>query len=295
MLISMTGYCSKNQQLFLSQAGAVQMTIELKTLNGRFFEAVTKLPGSLSHLEIAINSLVQASLIRGRVYLSIRQQGSGGKLTCINPSWSTIEQYLQASKTIKEKYGLTGEISLIDILQLPDVLVADEATLSPEDEAAIMAMVADAVAVVVEVRKAEGARLEKDMYELFLRCTSKLASIKELFAAEILKAKEQLNAFMALHANAEQLPSEAEEMQSSLRKMDIHEEIVRFASHLESLKQLFASPALEKGKRLDFIFQELLRETNTMMAKCLSHDISATGIDIKVELEKAREQGQNIL
>jgi uncharacterized protein (TIGR00255 family) len=77
--------------------------------------------------------------------------------------------------------------------------------------------------------------------------------------------------------------------------MDIHEEIIRFASHIDSVKPLLDKAAFEKGKRLDFILQELLRETNTMMAKCPSYDISSSCIDIKVELEKAREQVQNIL
>jgi uncharacterized protein (TIGR00255 family) len=77
--------------------------------------------------------------------------------------------------------------------------------------------------------------------------------------------------------------------------MDIHEEITRFASHIESVKPLLDQPVFEKGKRLDFILQELLRETNTMMAKCPSYGISSLCIDIKVELEKAREQVQNIL
>jgi len=86
-----------------------------------------------------------------------------------------------------------------------------------------------------------------------------------------------------------------ENLYITLNKADVHEEIIRFKSHLTSLETLFGSDAIDIGKRLDFILQELLRETNTTMAKCSSVDISSVGVDIKVDLEKAREQAQNIV
>ena len=86
-----------------------------------------------------------------------------------------------------------------------------------------------------------------------------------------------------------------EDLYGVLNKIDVHEEITRFQSHLKSIDSLFANERREKGKRLDFILQELLRETNTTMAKCSNYDISSMCVDIKVELEKAREQVQNIV
>jgi len=296
VLISMTGYCSKNLQITLPNAGTMQAAIEIKTLNGRFFEVVSKLPSSLSRLELIFNALLQEKLVRGRVYLSIRQQSVTGKLAQVNPSWAVIEQYVQAAKAMQQKYGLTGELSVVDVMRMPEALLADESVMTEQDEQALLAALSSVVDSVVAMRREEGARLEKDFQAIFVRCAERLAAIKAAFADEVAKAKAELNDLMQQHAAAgnEQRP-EVDEMQSALRKMDIHEEIVRFASHLDSVKPLLDKATLEKGKRLDFILQELLRETNTMMAKCLSYAVSAACIDIKVDLEKAREQVQNIL
>ncbi|MBM3893292.1 DUF1732 domain-containing protein [Candidatus Dependentiae bacterium] len=311
MLVSMTGYCSKNQKISFPHAGDVHLTIELKTLNGRFFEVVNKLPSCLSHLEIVSNALLQEKLIRGRVYLNIRFVGGAGKLAQISPSWPIIEQYVQAANAIQAQYKLPGELNITEIMRMPEVFESIESPLTPDDEQVLLAALHEVLAAVVKTRHEEGIRLEKDFTAIFTRCADKLAHIKTAFAQEVANAKEKIREFVATQAAAGETTSSSEantpqqnnytphnqvdEMQIALRKMDIHEEIIRFASHIESVKPLLDKAALEKGKRLDFILQELLRETNTMMAKCPSYDISSACIDIKVELEKAREQVQNIL
>lgn len=309
MLVSMTGYCSKNQKISFPHAGDVHLTIELKTLNGRFFEVVNKLPSCLSHLEIISNALLQEKLIRGRVYLSIRFVGGAGKLAQISPSWPIIEQYVQAANAIQAQYKLPGELSITEIMRMPEVFESAESPLTPDDEQALLGALNDVLAAVVKTRQEEGFRLEKDFTAIFTRCADRLAHIKTAFAQEIVTAKEKIRELIATQAATEntdqqnQAPQHnghtphnpVDEMQVALRKMDIHEEIIRFASHIDSVKPLLDKAAFEKGKRLDFILQELLRETNTMMAKCPSYDISSSCIDIKVELEKAREQVQNIL
>lgn len=295
MLISMTGYCSKNQQLTLPDAGTVNLTLEIKTLNGRFFELTSKLPSSFSSAELAIGSLLQEKLIRGRVYLSLRVSNNDAKLASIEPSWTAIDQYVASSQAIKERYKLAGDVTVADIMQLPDVFVALDRSLSQRDEEVLLDFVGTCADGVMQMRSAEGTRLERDLVELFGVCGSKLEQIKITFAQEVIKAKDKLKELMAIHDVTHESQPEVEEAKSALRRMDIHEELTRFASHLESIKPLFEKPGREKGKRFDFILQEFLRETNTMMAKCSAYGISASGIDIKVALEKAREQVQNIL
>ena len=295
MLISMTGYVSKNQQLALSKAGALNLTIELKSLNGRFFEVVSKLPSSFNHLEVPIAALLQEKLVRGRVYLNIKLQDVNAQLTHITPAWALIDQYMQAADAMHKRYNVAAELSVKDLMHLPDVLVAEENVLVPDDEKAILECIAQAADAVMRMRKEEGLRLEKDFEKIFEKSAQKLDQIKQAFSQESEKLKEKLKDLMAAAQPASGSISEVDEMQNSLRRMDIHEEITRFASHLASVKPLLAAPDYEKGKRLDFIFQELFRETNTMMAKCPAFGIGAAGIDIKVGLEKAREQVQNIL
>lgn len=295
VLVSMTGYCSINEHVQFPSLGPISVTVELKTLNGRFFEVVSKLSSSLSHLEIHIVTLLQEKLIRGRVYLNVRLDEEGGKLNVIVPSWSKIGQYLDAIDAIKSKYKLADNVSLTDLIQLPDVLVAKENEISGEDEKKLLELIVRAAEDVMRIRIEEGMRLEKDFENIFKICSEKVAAVEKIFNQVIEQHKEALK--LALEAQPQNEPpsSHIEEMQITLRKIDIHEEIIRFRSHLDSIESVLQTTAIEKGRRLDFILQELMRETNTMMAKCSAYKVSTACIDIKVELEKAREQIQNIV
>lgn len=295
MLVSMTGYCSLNEQLQLSACGAVGVTIELKTLNGRFLEVVAKLPSGLSRLEIPLSSLLQEKLLRGRVYFNMRFADSTRTLTTMVPAWSTIDNYVQAGKDIKKKYHFEQELTLVDLMQLPDVFAAQEGGISAEDEKAILALVAKAADILMRMRKEEGARLEQDFVKIFAMCATKINDIEHASQQVVEQYKAELHQALAANQHPDKPDTHVEELQVALRKIDIHEEITRFKSHLASIDPILKSSQFEKGKKLDFILQELLRETNTMMAKSPSYQVSTAGIDIKVELEKAREQIQNIV
>lgn len=295
MLISMTGYCSLSERVKLPDAGTISVTVELKALNGRFFEVVSKIPRTLSHLELNITNFLQQKLVRGRIYLSVHINEEDGGLETIVPSWHAIDQYLASAKAIKEKYHLNGELTLVDVIGLPNVLSAQESDLTAEDETVLMTLFAKVADMLMNVRIEEGKRLEKDFEKIFAVCTDKIAIIQESFAHALEVQRELVKQALAAHPHLEKPSPQIEELQVTLKKMDIHEEVTRFKSHLDSLAPFLQSNGPEKGKRLDFILQELLRETNTMMAKCQVYQVSTSCIDIKVELEKAREQIQNIL
>lgn len=292
----MTGYCSLTEKVLLQSAGTLSMTIELKTLNGRFFEVVPKLPSSLGSLELPIISALQEKLIRGRVFLNIRFDDKQRSLDVVTPSWPLIDQYVQVINAIKEKYQLPGDLAVADLVNLPNVLVSQENTLTEQDGKAIVALVAKAADVVVTMRTAEGNRLEKDFNKIFAACAEKITSVEKSFKLAVEHYTELVRQALAAHTDSSTPNVLAEELQGTLKKIDIHEEITRFRSHLESISPILQSSQIEKGKRLDFILQELMREINTTMAKCsAAYQVSANCIDIKVELEKAREQIQNIV
>lgn len=296
MLMSMTGYCSLTEQISLQCAGTISMTIEIKTLNGRFFEVVPKLASSLGSLEMPMASLLQEKLIRGKVYLNARFDDKQRSLAVITPSWSVIDQYVSATQAIKEKYKLAGELVISDLVQLPNVLVAEENALTQSDGEVILALIAKAADKVVSMRMEEGKRLEKDFQSLFALCAEKIVLVEKSFKEATAHYTELIKQALAAHTDPNAPNVLAEELQVTLKKLDIHEEITRFRSHLESIAPILQSPNREKGKRLDFILQELMRETNTTMAKCsAAYQVSALCIDIKVALEKAREQIQNIV
>lgn len=292
----MTGYCSLTEQVPLQSAGTVSMTIEIKTLNGRFFEVVSKLPSSLGGLELPMTAILQEKLIRGRVYLSIRFDDKQNSLDVITPSWPLIDQYVQVIQAIKDKYQLSGDLVVADLVNLPNVLVAQENALTEKDGQLILALVTKAADMVLSTRIAEGNRLEKDFTRIFDSCAEKIALVEKSFKQAMEHYTELVKQALEKHTDPNTPNVLAEELQVTLKKIDIHEEITRFKSHLASISPILQSPQIEKGKRLDFILQELMRETNTTMAKCsAAYQVSATCIDIKVELEKAREQIQNIV
>lgn len=295
MLISMTGFYSTSERMQFSGNRNTTITVEIKTLNSRFFEITAKLPGSLSNLELSLTALLQSKLTRGRVYLNINFDKRDASLEAIAPSFDLVQQYLDAAQQLKEKFKIDGALSIADVMHFPQALVVHDQKLDNSDEQKIIDLVARASDKLIEIRTQEGMRLEKDFSALFSTAAQKVALVEQTFASELERHKLTLKDVMTSLPAGEQSNSQIEELQLVLKKMDIHEEITRFKSHLDGVTAFLKVSTVEKGKRLDFTLQELLRETNTMMAKSSAFPISTACIDIKVELEKAREQVQNIV
>lgn len=295
MLRSMTGFASMTSQLELSALGLVGITVEIKTLNSRFFEVVSKLPSVFNHLELQISSSLQESLQRGRVYLNLKLDDGASKIKTVSPAWAVLDQYVHAAQEIQKKYNLKDEVSLAVLLGRPDIFVEQDISVTPADEQKIIELVRSVAQRVATMRMEEGKRLEKDFIKIFDVCGQKHALIFEAFTRDVEKQKELLKQALESTQNHDAPNPAVDEIQAVLRKIDIHEELTRFKSHLDGVGPYIAKDHIEKGKRIDFMLQELLRETNTMMAKCPSADVTTACIDIKVELEKAREQVQNIV
>jgi uncharacterized protein (TIGR00255 family) len=182
-------------------------------------------------------------------------------------------------------------------MTLPDVFVQERTELSESDESTILEAIVRVLKKLDGVRTEEGKRLQKDLEKRFAVCHDRISKIEKHFDRLMIEKKNLIDRQLSsIQAGDEMAKVQAEDLYASVNKMDIHEEITRFNSHLTSVTQLFRDKKQpDKGKRLDFILQELLREINTLMAKCASFDISSLAIDVKVELEKAREQVQNIV
>ncbi len=297
MLLSMTGFSSRVFSEQLPGAGRVSLAIEMKAINSRFFEAVCKLPNILSSLEVRIINNLQKKLIRGRVYLNVRFAEDNEALESIVPSLKNVEGYLAAVETIKKTCNVSGDLTMRDIFLLPNIFVQAKNSLREEEEDIVLALVNHAADELMKTRLEEGATLVADFKARFALCAERIVAITGLFEKIMVTLKNQIDSKLAEYEEKanDQLKIQLDDLYSTLNKSDIHEEITRFKSHLTSVYALLETDLQEKGKRLDFILQELLRETNTIMAKCSNFDISSFGVDIKVELEKAREQVQNIM
>lgn len=296
MLLSMTGYASQAVEVKTSLSGLVRMVVEIKSINGRFFEAVCKLPSALSSLEVDIITMLQKKLLRGRVYVTIKMENEAESFAPIRPSLKNIQEYLDAAEDIKKQFKVSGTLSLSDIFHLPHVFIVERADLGSREQKAIFAAVDQVADQLAVVRQEEGKRLLRDFVKRFQVCKKRIGEVTKKFERLVLDVKKEIDHNLVLsEKGGEVVRIKLEELYATLNKIDIHEEITRFSSHLENVESLIKDSSVEKGKRLDFVLQELLRETNTIMAKCSNFDISSSSVDIKVELEKAREQIQNIV
>ena len=297
MLYSMTGFGSELVTVEVAGIGRVCLAIEIKTINSRFFEAVCKLPNVLSALEIKFINILQKRLLRGRVYLTVKFGEDNEAFENLAPSLKNVQAYLAAAKTISDAHGISPVLTVRDLFMLPNIFVSAKTALTQEHEELIVSLIDRVAARVMATRGEEGTRLAKDFNGRFDVCRSSIIRIGELSKTIMADLKiavdEKLVQYQA--DPSDQVKIQLDDLYSTLNKSDIHEEITRFNSHLSAVQDLLKHDAIEKGKRLDFILQELLRETNTIMAKCSHYDISSIGVDIKVELEKAREQIQNII
>ena len=296
MLESMTGFSSKSASLEVQGVGRISLSVEIKSINSRFFEMVCKLPSVLGSLEIKIQHLLQKKLRRGRAYFTIRFSEDNEAFEAITPSLKNVEGYLRAAEQIKERFGVQGDLTLSDLFQQPNIFVTSRGELNSEEEKLILGVIEDVADRLVQVRREEGMSLGNDLKKRFEICDQKIKEVKSLSDQLMASVKKNIGEKLVMVEGGDEVAKlKLEDLYATLNKVDVHEEIIRFKSHLKSIESLFESDKKEKGKRFDFILQELLRETNTTMAKCSHYDISSVCVDIKVELEKAREQAQNIV
>jgi len=298
MLYSMTGFSSQTITISSESGEYSQITLSLKSLNSRFFESSCKTAYALSHLEGAITKKLKQRLIRGTVFFTMYMDNPGALQKTVVANGSYIEGYIKAIQAIEKKYALQGELSINQLIMLPHIFDSSDAAVSDTLVAQIMTAIDTLIDELLEERKIEGEVLSNDIRERLAIMQQGIALI-EPRTLEIIEQKRItiLENFKNLMASVgqEHALDNCSSIFNQLERLDIHEEIIRFKSHLENVYSVLDAEGIEKGKKLDFIFQELFREINTMMAKCSDALIGRVGINIKVELEKAREQIQNIV
>ncbi len=297
MIQSMTGFATKNFILDVDSETKVNVTISIKALNSRFFEATCKLPYALNHLEHDFIKILKEHLHRGHIYLIIHMSNQNLLKGTIEPAVPVIQGYIDAIHKIKTEFAVEGEFTIHDLLQIPSIFNIEEKDLHQSSVRRILTVACELIVEVIAARKKEGAALQIDLEQRIVIMQQEIDSIET--ASEVLMENrktminQELNSLDLQESEGNDIRKQL--LYASLDKIDIHEEIIRFKSHLSNLLALLSGTGVEKGKRIDFTLQELGREINTIAAKCSDVSISSMAINIKVELEKAREQAQNIL
>ncbi len=282
-----------------SSEQSLQLSMTLKTLNSRFFECTCKLPYSLSFLETDLIKYFKSKLYRGNVVFSIHLSDPSALTGSIEPSFGAVLGYMKAIDRIKETCSLEGTLTISDLITLPNIFETRETPLSQETIDRIMVAIENLTTLVEETRIAEGKALAVDLESRIKAIKGYLAQLEPRANIVMEQKKAQLFATLktALAETHQEVASDAQTtvIYNQLERMDIHEEIVRFKTHLDSLSSIIKADDIETGKKLDFTLQELFREINTIASKCNDSVISALSINTKVELEKSREQAQNIV
>jgi uncharacterized protein (TIGR00255 family) len=299
MILSMTGFSSALIAIPIHKSDnkngeTLQCTLTLKSLNSRFFETTCKLPHMLAHLETELLKIFKARLYRGNINFTLYVGNPQVLKTQLHPSHAIINGYLRAIAAIQEEFKLPGTVSISELITLPNIFETAEEHLDRHVDKVIIDQINLLVDQLIDVRLQEGKALEQDLSDRLELMQQTLSLIKP--RAELITEQRKQHLLQILP----ELSLEAQEQHrqliyTQLEKMDIHEELVRFQAHCNALARCLAATTSENGKKIDFILQELFREINTIAAKCNDAEISSYTIAIKVELEKAREQAQNIV
>ena len=271
-------------------------TVEIKTVNHRFLDQRIVLPRSFSGLEERVKKLIAGRLDRGRVEVNVGLQGDISAGVSLQVNMNLAEQYHHCLQQINEEFGLGYHIGLGDILTLRDVIRQQEegVDLDAEWETLSRAVIA-ALDECDRMREQEGQSLKDDLegrlqsfIRIVLAIEEQVPEILELRQQELKVRIEKL--LDGLDMDPVRFAQEAAYMAD---KADVTEEIVRLYSHIEQFDQFLARDE-PVGRRLDFLLQEFLREVNTLTSKISNSAIAHLGVEMKNEIEKLREQVQNI-
>ena len=291
MIRSMTGFGRRQAPW---QDGSV--TVEMRSVNHRFLEIACRLPKSLSHLEDTFKKGLQQRCIRGRIDMTVTVQTGKGRVGSVNLDQSLAKQYHHTLRTLKKSLKLSGSIDLPLIAGLRDVVsISDQPTEDPKLAKVVQQLMTKALTDLAEMRTREGKALAEDMrarIQTIRRHKGDIAARSPLLAQESFD-KMKVRVQKLLGSDVPDLPRLYQELAVYADRGDITEEIVRLDSHMIQFEQTL-NRADSAGKTLDFLLQEIGREINTIGSKANDAEVAGHVVQMKAELERIREQVQNV-
>ena len=292
MLKSMTGFSR-----YESQDGELTCKVEIRSVNNRFIDINTRLPKSLSSLELPLKKLVKSRCSRGSfdISISIEKNGASGAELEIIPNLPLAAQYLKAFNTIRENLGFKGEIDINTILALRDLVKAEPKKNDESNDEMMLSTVERALTELIKMRGEEGINLEDAISNQISGIEKIGQTISSKQNVTVQEFQKRLQEKIQLLANSTELdPARiAQETALLADRCDVTEEIVRLESHLKQFHKLVASSE-PQGRKLEFLTQEINREVNTIGSKTINLEVSQAVIEMKSYLEKIREQLANI-
>ena len=273
-----------------------EFTVEIRSVNNRYLDCSVKLPRSLSFAEDAVKQAVKNSISRGKVDVFVTLRSEGGLEAQVTLNTAMVEGYLAAMKQMADAYGVRDDISVSLLSRMNDVFAVEKPQVDEEQLLSdLMGVVNKALESYDAMRSTEGLALENDLRSRGNTILDLVSQVESGNAQTVIDYRTRLeNKLKEVLANTSIDESLIlTEAAIFADKVAVDEETVRLRSHLEQMNHMLTTGGAI-GRKLDFLLQEMNRETNTIGSKCSDVKLARIVVDMKAELEKIREQTQNI-
>lgn len=292
MIRSMTGFGQAERT-----AGGYTVRAEIRTVNHRYSEISLRLPRELSYLEESLKQEIKRHVKRGRTDASVFLEREERISSEVELNWPAIDRYLAAANELSRRYGLAADLTVRELLELPDLWQRSESDEASSEglEQLVQEAFTEAAQRLIAMREAEGSNLLADLVE-------RLGTLRGHHGELVQRAPDVVNGYrdrlmQRLRELKEAIALDEQRMATEAaifaERCNVDEELTRLASHFSQFAELLTSEE-PSGRRLDFLIQEMNREVNTIGSKASDAAMSAIVVEMKAELEKIREQVQNI-
>ena len=289
---SMTGFGKRE-----SLCQGTMVGVEIRSVNHRFCEMMMRLPKPLSHMELGLKEQVKRICERGRIELTVTMNGGGsGANKTLQVDRAMASRYVQGLRDLQREFKLSGTVDVNVVAGFRDLFfTSEESTVIKDVPKVVEGLVQRALTDLEKMRKKEGTALQKDLLQRVQIVEGRLQVIQQRIPLALQVSADRLKARVAKLLEGERVNEDriAQEIAMLAERSDVTEELTRLKSHVAQFHSALKSKD-PVGKRLDFLLQEMGREVNTIGSKASDSEISAQVVDLKSELEKIREQVQNI-
>lgn len=291
MIRSMTGY-GRGQDVI----GSLSVVVELRSVNHRFYEYSSRLPRVYGFLDDKLKSYLQGRISRGKVDVFVQIDAAQAAASEVTVNTALAGSYLQALQQLEKQFGLRYDVTVSTLARYPDILTVQQAAVDEDAVWQAVQQVTDqALDRFIAMREREGERLRADVFSRANTILKAVSAVEERSPRTVQEHMQKVEARMRELLDGAAVDENRLLTEAAIYadKIAVAEETVRLRSHIDQLRQLLDSGEAI-GRKLDFLVQEMNRETNTIGSKCCDIELTRIVVDIKAEIEKIREQIQNI-
>lgn len=291
MLKSMTGY-GRSQKILNGR----DILVEIRSVNHRYYEYSSRIPRTYAYIDDKLKALIKSKVARGKVDVSVTVSNIEGRDTEIAINKGIAEGYVAALRSVADELGIEDDLTLSKLIKLPDIFIVQK---TPDDEEQIWSDISEiareALEKFIAMRETEGAKLRADVLEKTDVILDMVEKVEKLSPVTTENYRNRLFQKLSEILESQDIDQQRIITESAVfaEKIAVDEETVRLRSHICQFKELLDSNE-SIGRKLDFIVQEMNREVNTIGSKAQDLEITKLVVDMKAELEKIREQIQNI-